>query len=424
MEASQPHPKPSFRDYIPPQDAPRSKELATSDPYQWCANRCAEPFVANWKQQWLQRCNEPYTGITTDGNVIPDLYPLAPQDGEKEEDSALIKGMVHAARRLLHVTVPAQREALCRDIGAIEWRQWLNPEIYAFRHGLRLEEVSDELVEAVYGILQASLSPAGYIKARGCMKVNHFLGNIVNGQRVLNERSYNFSLFGTPSEEEPWGWQFHGHHFVMNCFVVNSQMVISPVFMGAEPNIIDEGPDKGTELFVDQETTALKLILSLDEETLRKVRIFTQLSGPEYPEGRFHRADQRHLGGAFQDNRVVPYEGVNVTVLSTFQQHLVRNLVIHALGYLAETALAAKLAEIERHWAETYFCWIGGRATGDAFYYKIHSPVTMIEFDHHTGVFLNNKEPLPFHIHTLVRTPNGNDYGKELLRQYQRRHHK
>ncbi|KAJ9487819.1 hypothetical protein VN97_g5482 [Penicillium thymicola] len=420
MEALQPSPT-SFRHYIPPADTARSKELAILDTYQWCANRCAEPFVANWKQQWIQRCDEPYKGITTDGNVVSDLYRLTPADGDAQNHGAPIKKIVDAAQHLLAAATPAQRSVLCQNIDAIEWRQWLNPEIYAFRHGLRLEEISDQLVDAVYGVLEATLSPAGYARARGCMKVNHFLGQMVNGQRVLNERSYNFTLFGTPSEEEPWGWQFHGHHFVMNCFVVGTQMVISPVFMGAEPNVIDEGPDKGTELFVDQERTALELVQSLDEETLRKVRIFKNLNGPEYPEGRFHRADQRHLGGAFQDNRVIPYEGTRVTVLSTPQQQLVRQLIYLALNYLPEGALASKQAEIEAHWEETYLCWIGGRGKGAAFCYKIHSPVTMIEFDHHTGVFLNNKEPLPFHIHTLVRTPNGNDYGKELLRQYQRR---
>ena len=80
------------------------------------------------------------------------------------------------------------------------------------------------------------------------------------------------------------------------------------------------------------------------------------------------------------------------------------------------------MQEIEAHWDEdTYFCWIGGFARETGFYYKVHSPVIMLEFDHHSGVFLNNKLPLPFHIHTLVRTPNGNDYGKELLRLYQQR---
>ena len=41
-----------------------------------------------------------------------------------------------------------------------------------------------------------------------------------------------------------------------------------------------------------------------------------------------------------------------------------------------------------------------------------------IEFDHHAGVFLTNAEPAKFHVHTIVRTPNGNDYGIDLLRQH------
>jgi hypothetical protein len=31
-------------------------------------------------------------------------------------------------------------------------------------------------------------------------------------------------------------------------------------------------------------------------------------------------------------------------------------------------------------------------------------------------VFLTNTEPAKFHVHTIVRTPNGNDYGRDLLR--------
>jgi Protein of unknown function (DUF3500) len=42
----------------------------------------------------------------------------------------------------------------------------------------------------------------------------------------------------------------------------------------------------------------------------------------------------------------------------------------------------------------------------------------MTEFDHHSGVLLSNAEPRQFHIHTIVRTPNGNDYSADLLRQH------
>jgi Protein of unknown function (DUF3500) len=74
------------------------------------------------------------------------------------------------------------------------------------------------------------------------------------------------------------------------------------------------------------------------------------------------------------------------------------------------------MSDVERHGAQTYFCWAGGTDEKSAFYYRIQSPVVMIEFDHHKGVVLNNETPQRFHIHTIVRTPNGNDYGMDLLR--------
>ncbi|CAI6091020.1 unnamed protein product [Clonostachys chloroleuca] len=404
----------AFRQYIPPQDVQRSVDLARCDTYEWAKIRCAEPFMINWKRKWDELCNEPYKGITTDGNVISGLYRLA---NGSEDHGAPVAAMVTAAERILQTATAEEKERMCRAVDAPEWRKWANPEIYVFRHGIRLEEVSEELVAAVHGLMRESLSPAGYAKASGCMDVNEFLGDVVNGKGVLNRNSYNFVLFSVPSLDEPWGWQLFGHHLDLNVFCVGSQMVISPVFMGAEPNIIDDGPKSGTELFTDQERVGMSLMQFIDSENIEGVRIFNELSGPEYPEWRFHRADQRHLGGAFQDNRVIPYEGVKVTTFPAAQQDLVRQILVLCLNYLPEKALPAKMEEISGHWEETYFCWIGGCRIGDAFYYKVHSPVVMIEFDHHSGVFLNNKVPLPFHIHTLVRTPNGNDYGKALLKQ-------
>ncbi|BCS30683.1 DUF3500 domain-containing protein [Aspergillus puulaauensis] len=405
----------NWRDFIPAPACTRSIELAHADTYQWAEIRSREPLMIGWKKVWDELYNAPYKGITTDGQVIPNLHHLA---NEVDEQGAPTAEMVKAAQKLLRVATPRQREALVKDINAREWRSWINPEIYIFRHGIRLEEVSGEVVDAAHGLMRASLSDEGYCKAYGCMRINHFLGEVLNGRKVLNAASYNFSIFGTPSLTEPWGWQIFGHHFDMNCFVIGKQMVVTPVFMGAEPNIIDRGPYKGVELFKDQEQTALQLVISMDEETLQRVRVFKELQGPEYPEWRYHRADQRHLGGAFQDNRVIPYEGVKVTTFSVAQQDLVRKLVVLSINYLPAKALAAKMKQVEEHWEEMYFAWIGALIREDGFYYKVHSPVIMVEFDHHSGVFLNNALPLPFHIHTLVRTPNGNDYGKELLRQY------
>ena len=52
----------------------------------------------------------------------------------------------------------------------------------------------------------------------------------------------------------------------------------------------------------------------------------------------------------------------------------------------------------------------------DPFYYRIQSPVACLEFDHHCGIFLMNTEPAKCHIHTVIRSPNGGDYGREILK--------
>ena len=82
-----------------------------------------------------------------------------------------------------------------------------------------------------------------------------------------------------------------------------------------------------------------------------------------------------------------------------------------------------KMEEVRAHLDRTWFAWIGSTEPGGVFYYRIHSPVILIEFDHQVPANLKHlakdpNAPNPQHIHVVVRTPNGNDYGKDLLRQH------
>jgi hypothetical protein len=82
-----------------------------------------------------------------------------------------------------------------------------------------------------------------------------------------------------------------------------------------------------------------------------------------------------------------------------------------------------KMNEVRAHLNDTRFGWIGEHAADSVFYYRIHSPVILIEFDHQTPVALKGpREPGRQHIHSVVRTPNGNDYGKDLLRLHYQQH--
>jgi len=83
-----------------------------------------------------------------------------------------------------------------------------------------------------------------------------------------------------------------------------------------------------------------------------------------------------------------------------------------------------KMSEVKQHLDRTYFAWVGGTSSDSVFYYRIHSPVLLIEFDHERRVApFRSQEPTRDHIHAVVRTPNGNDYGKDLLRQHIQQHH-
>ncbi|MEM6916514.1 MAG: DUF3500 domain-containing protein, partial [Verrucomicrobiota bacterium] len=83
-----------------------------------------------------------------------------------------------------------------------------------------------------------------------------------------------------------------------------------------------------------------------------------------------------------------------------------------------------RLDEVAEHLDDTYFAWIGETEDDSVFYYRIQSPVIFIEFDHQRPIGLERTGiPTRDHIHAVMRTPNGNDYGKDLLRQHYEKHH-
>jgi Protein of unknown function (DUF3500) len=395
-----------YRPFVPP---PGQSPIGGATPRAHAEARLQRPRAKELFGTWAKLAAAPFTGITTDGHARPGLFSLAPED-------APTAAMAAAVGALLRLLSPSQRAAMQFPVESEVWRAWQNTELYVENYGLRLDEVADEVREAVMAVLRMSLSARGYETSRAVMRLNRFLGDLVGCPAVLGEWSYIFCLFGTPSSSEPWGWQLFGHHLSLNCLVIGSQMVFTPCFLGAEPAYADVGPFAGISLFEDEERAGLALMRSLEPAHQRRAIVAHSMVGGDLPPGRRHFADNLHLGGAHPDNRIVPFEGLPVTELSAMQRRNLIDLVAAYVAPLPPGPLAARLAEVERHLDETHFCWIGGFAEESAFYYRIQSPVIFIEFDHHGGVFLTNAEPAKFHVHTIVRTPNGNDYGIDLLR--------
>ncbi|MBN1470949.1 MAG: DUF3500 domain-containing protein [Syntrophaceae bacterium] len=402
-----------YRQYLP---SPEESRVAGETSEQHAAGRLATPRARELFRQWGTLADRPFVGITTDGKPIADLFTLNPEKAPSEK-------MATAAWKLLDSLTPEEKRKTHHPIDSPLWLQWQNTEIFVEKHGLRLEQTSRETRELTLEVLRVSLSAKGYENTVGVMRLNAFLGTLLKAPGVFSEWTYNFCLFGKPSISEPWGWQIWGHHLSVSCLTLNGQMVLTPCFLGAEICYADQGPYKGLALFKDHDRLGLELMNSLPAKDQQRALISKSMSGEGLPKDRVHFADYLMLGGAYRDNRVVPYEGLITNDFSPHHRNRLLDLVNAYIGNLPEGPRNAKMAEFERHLSDTHFCWIGGTGHDDPFYYRIQSPVIFIEFDHHPGVFLTNKKPMKHHVHTIVRTPNGNDYGIDLLRQHYNNSH-
>jgi hypothetical protein len=159
----------------------------------------------------------------------------------------------------------------------------------------------------------------------------------------------------------------------------------------------------------------------LQSEQDRGLALMKALDASQQSTARIRKDKAREdlLSAAYKDNIVLDYAGIRATALSAAQQAQLFDLIAEYVNNMKEGHARVKLSEVRRHLDATYFGWIGSTEADGAFYYRIHSPVILIEFDHQRPVALARSEiPMRNHIHTVVRTPNGNDYGKDLLRQH------
>jgi hypothetical protein len=271
--------------------------------------------------------------------------------------------------------------------------------------------------DAALKVIEASLSARGFNEARNAMRVNQALGEFLNHScDSIGEFGYFFTIFGEPSTTTPWGWRLMGYHLVLYCTIVADQMVLTPAFIGAEMSVIDEGRYAGVSVLQQEQRAGLEFASSLSGAQRARAVLYPSMLKKDLPAA-LSGLDGRHLAAAGQDNRVIPYEGVPAEALSVGQREQLLQLIELYVGRMPETHCARKMHEVRQVFDETRFAWIGDPERVP-FYYRVHSPVILIEFDHHSGVFLANSEPESFHIHTIVRTPNGNDYGMDLLGQH------
>jgi hypothetical protein len=372
---------------------------AKDDKSQEAVNPVKERF-AKWESDALK---ETYQGIFSEDESTEDLFPIRATD-------VTTAPIIDAAISFLGDLNAEQINRTTYDIEDQEWRKWCNVDngIYD-RQGVSLKEMTKAQKKSAFDLVQVSLSAKGLQLSKDIMKTDQTLKELNNGDDAYDEELYFFTVMGDPSSTEPWGWQLDGHHLVINYFVLGDQVVMSPVFMGGEPIITTSGKYKGNTLFQDEQNIGLAFMQSLSEE---QQAIATTSKD---------KTRNNNVAEANKDNLNLDYQGIQGKDMSGQQKDELLNLINQYVNNIREGHQQVKMEEVMLHIDNTWFSWVGETTEDAVFYYRIHSPVVLIEFDHQGIVGVPNsgdRKPSRNHIHTVVRTPNGNDYGKDLLKQH------
>lgn len=355
-----------------------------------------------------QALSEPFVGIRTRDGIEAGLFPVQSTDVSTQP-------IVDAAQAFIGTLDATQKLSTQFAVDDLEWRKWFNVDngIY-LRQGTPLKSMNTAQKQAARALMASTLSARGLALADAIRRTDQTLKELNHDAFHLDEELYYFTIMGIPSATEPWGWQIDGHHLVINAFVLGDQIVMTPTFLGGEPAAATSGKYAGNQVLQAEQNDGLRFMQSLSPEQQAAA-----LLSPT-------KLRNRIQAEALQDNAIVDYAGVSASTFTAPQRQAFLHLIAHYIGNLRDGHAAVWMNSITAQLDRTTFAWVGSTADDAVFYYRIHSPVILIEFDHQGPVGTRSihpgRQPIRDHIHTVIRTPNGNDYGKDLLRQHLETH--
>jgi hypothetical protein len=345
----------------------------------------------------------PFRGITSNGEVVPGLFEITPTGVPTEP-------VRNAASKFIESLTSVQLTRAMYPVDDIKWRKWMNQHFYA-RQGISFQEMTEGQRDLAFGLMRASLSVKGFELTRNIMRLNETLADLSDDHEFLGEWLYFITIMGKPSATEPWGWQLDGHHAIINFFVLGDQVVMTPHFFGSEPVRATSGKYKGVTILQQEQNDGLEMLRALPDAQRQKAIL------------NFSKTGNNNLTEAFKDNVILDYAGIRAADLAAPARRRLVELVHLYVSNMPDGHARVKMDEVTKHIEDTCFAWIGGSQADSVFYYRVQSPVVLIEFDHQRPANLakfaaDSKKPTQQHIHCVVRTPNVNDYGKDLLRQH------
>ena len=215
------------------------------------------------------------------------------------------------------------------------------------------------------------------------------------GPPAFGRDEYYISFLGKPSATEPWMIQFGGHHLGLNVTLVGEHGTLAPSHTGAQPAHYEiEG--KAIRPLGREIDKAVALVTSLDEGQRKQAILGSQMHDLVLGPGR--------------DGQMIQPEGIKGSALTDTQRDMLLDLAGEWTGMMPDAVAKAKMEEMRKNVAETWFTWSGPTDKGAAAYFRLQGPTVFIEYaPQRLGGDLTN------HIHTIYRDPT-NEYGAKWLK--------
>jgi hypothetical protein len=321
--------------------------------------------------------------------------------------------MTRAGIRLLKNLEPAQLQSAMFPFASDERMHWHFIPTETFpRKGLLVRDMKPAQRGMLQDLLKAGLSQRGYLTATSIMELETVLKALEEAQRAAGPQpprgqmlerdpeKYFFSVFGTPTPNQTWGWRIEGHHVSLHFTVVNGTLVASsPSFFGSNPAEVREGPKKGLRILGAEEDAARALLESLD--AAQQTRTIIEATAP---------GDMLTMANV-NINPLSP-TGLDAAAMSAPQRELLMKLLDVYIGKMAADIAEDRLARVRKAGIERVtFAWAGGVERGKKHYYRVQGPTFLIEYD--------NTQNDGNHIHSVWRDFEG-DFGRDLLREHLR----
>ncbi len=318
-------------------------------------------------------------------------------NADSETAEKVVLQIVQSAERALESLSESQRESALFDFtDEAQRRNWSNlPTGIYERKGVRMGDLSESQQMAILRVLEATLSDYGYQQVIDNLHAEETLANPdASGRLKFGKDEMYFSILGKPSTEEPWMWQFGGHHLALNATVAGNRVTLSPSLTGGQP-MRYEFKGKEVWLLQNENQLAFQFLSTLQEDQKKLAVVGSRFAGMNF-------------GPTARDIEPKP-EGIPGSDLNHKQQEILLDLIQERLGILHPVLAEPEIRQAKQNIERTYFSWLGPEDKGSAATFRIQGPTVLIEYcPQNLGGDPNN------HNHAMFRNPE-NDYGAEII---------